>query len=316
MLLLHRRRLLGPTTAAFLVTHFGSRPAHAERVVPLELTSWVAPAGCPSKKQVRAEVVRLAGPEKRARKALAARATIDHDGAVFRLVLTTDFDGVTGERRLSASSCRALTDAAVLVLALVLNPEARVEPPGSRQRASPTVRREGDGSLEVRALVAAFAGANMGMAGPLAPEIGAGVGVAVERVALRFSAAYGPSRDVRLAGSTGPGGRLRFASASALGCWDFYPGVIVSPCAGAEVHWLAGRGIDVASPEAAGTRWTSLKAGLMVGLPIGHFVTLQVAGHALVPLRRPVLYFDDLGPLQRPTAIGAELRAGAEFALP
>ena len=41
-------------------------------------------------------------------------------------LLTTELDGVPGERTLSAVSCDSLTEAAALVLALILNPDLAV----------------------------------------------------------------------------------------------------------------------------------------------------------------------------------------------
>jgi len=94
--------------------------------LPLDL-SWSAPAACPSAQAERDEVRRRVGrlepapsPER-----VVADVEIRAAGtAGFELVLRTQVDGTTGERTLTGPDCRSLADAAALVLALLINPDA------------------------------------------------------------------------------------------------------------------------------------------------------------------------------------------------
>jgi hypothetical protein len=106
-------RLAG-VLAAGLVS--AAAPARAE--APLDLR-WVAPAGCPTADDVRAEFARLVRvPAERATPALSADARIEARGARFVLRLHTVRDGREGEREIEAESCASLARAAALVLVL------------------------------------------------------------------------------------------------------------------------------------------------------------------------------------------------------
>jgi hypothetical protein len=63
---------------------------------------WTAPADCPDGDHVRSEVLRLAGAQASSSRHLKARAVIRPDERKgWTLTLSTDLDGITGERSLS-----------------------------------------------------------------------------------------------------------------------------------------------------------------------------------------------------------------------
>jgi len=262
---------------------------------------------------MQAEVLRLAGP--RGVGPLAAKGVIEQRENTWYLTLTTTFEGASGERRLQAGSCRALTEAAALTLALILNPETEVPRAAPGEPAPPHPAPEA-APLRVRALLAAYGGLHAGITGSPGLELGLGAGISLDRVALRLAGTFGPPRDQHVSGDSGPGGRLWFVSASALGCFELGRRVVVGPCTGLELTHVVGKGIDVASPETGTTRWLSILFGLTAGVPLSRTVTLGGGAYALIPTRRPTLYLDDLGPVQRPAPVGVELRAGVEFRLP
>jgi hypothetical protein len=88
--------------------------------------AWSAPGGCPSEEAVLTEMQRiLGGPPSRDAEAkanverVAPRRWSEH--------LTTQVDGVAGERALDADSCEGLASATALILAWTIDPErARV----------------------------------------------------------------------------------------------------------------------------------------------------------------------------------------------
>ncbi len=99
---------------------------------------WTAPAGCPAAAEVKAEVDRLLG----ASRVQPAKA-IDVSGAVSRdergtwhVRLETPAGGTTRAREIHGASCRAVTDAAALVLALMIDPEAVAAAPSASGSAS------------------------------------------------------------------------------------------------------------------------------------------------------------------------------------
>jgi hypothetical protein len=92
----------------------------------LELT-WAAPSGCPDLASERAEIRRRVGEVAPtiASEPIAAQGEIraGADGG-YRLSLRTRVGATVGERLLSGPDCHELADAAALVLALLINPEA------------------------------------------------------------------------------------------------------------------------------------------------------------------------------------------------
>jgi hypothetical protein len=118
---------------------------------------WDAPAGCPTRDAVVAQVTRLLAGSTVARSAapVSARATVRTLEAGFVLELSTDVSGVHGERTLQAPSCAELAAASAVIVALLVDPEVvsatPAAPPASggapaagASRSAPTTTRGGD----------------------------------------------------------------------------------------------------------------------------------------------------------------------------
>jgi hypothetical protein len=276
----------------------------------LELT-WVAPPACPGSDAVRTEVLALARIERESSARLRANGVVRRGDRAWHLELTTEFDGMSGERALSATSCRALTDAAILTLALILNPDVErhaSEPP----RAGPG-REQNSARLQVA--LSGRAGLQVGVLEQLGPEFALGAGLSLGSASLWAYAGFAPPQDARVTGSSGPGGRVWAGSASLLGCWDFTTDTPFGPCAGADFTRVEGEGISVANPQHAVTYWASGQLGLRAGVRLGAGVTLRVGGFAVLPAQRPSLFVEGVGRVLRPEPIGGKLQAGADFQL-
>jgi hypothetical protein len=104
--------------------------ARGDDAAPVRL-QWIAPAGCPTNAEVVASVERiLGGSAGGTRQAVTARAVVSKLGSSrWRVRLTTQVGASTGERTVDADSCRAVADAAALILALAVNPESAAPPP-------------------------------------------------------------------------------------------------------------------------------------------------------------------------------------------
>jgi len=103
----------------------GPGPAVAQEP-PVELT-WEAPQDCPTADEVRAEIARLLGPSETSRGTIVARAVVVQEGEAFRLELRAadaSAGGAGGSRSLTGESCRTVADAAALIVALMIDPEA------------------------------------------------------------------------------------------------------------------------------------------------------------------------------------------------
>jgi hypothetical protein len=134
--------LVASLVVASLLVLGAAAPARA--AAPLTLT-WLAPTGCPTAADVRAEVDRLVRfPPGQAPPALIAEGHVENRDGRWRLRLRTERDGLPGERELEADSCASLAHAATLVIALAFgvgdNEPAPPPPVEERPRPAPRPR--------------------------------------------------------------------------------------------------------------------------------------------------------------------------------
>jgi hypothetical protein len=89
--------------------------------------AWEAPQGCPDLPSERAEIRRrvgVIGPTPPAEPVIAQAAIRPDPSGGYRLLLRTRVGDTQGERVLAGQDCRELAEAAALVMALLINPEA------------------------------------------------------------------------------------------------------------------------------------------------------------------------------------------------
>jgi hypothetical protein len=223
--------------------------------------------------------------------------------------MATNVDGATGERILSGGSCESLSDAAALMLALILNPDLEVakapEPPPPPEELKKTP------APPPRWQVGAHGGIQTGAIEKMSSAFALSVGIAFGRLSLRLMPGLSLPEDVLVDTNQKLGGRLWTGTAGALGCVSEALGFLqVSPCVGFEVTRLAARGLGVLHPREATVYWSSAEAALLLGLPVGHGVQIEVAGIGGVPLHRPTVYLDDIGPVSRPAVLGFKALGG------
>jgi hypothetical protein len=107
-------------------------PAGAALAAPgdpgIEL-AWTAPAECPTREFVLAEVERIVGPGGVRRPVLAEASVLRRADGRWTLRLRTQQDEDVGERLLEGDTCRGVASAAAVVLALTVQTEAVVVTP-------------------------------------------------------------------------------------------------------------------------------------------------------------------------------------------
>ncbi|HVU51107.1 MAG TPA: hypothetical protein VHL80_10500, partial [Polyangia bacterium] len=268
------------------------------RAAEPELTlAWQAPAGCPSPADVEAQFARLIGGPSR----LPSGKHIDASAAVrssapdrWALDLSTTLDGAPGRRALAGDSCAAVSSAAALILALMIDPAAAeralLAPPGAApERAPPSPAPAAvvvaAPSPEPRALHAyarAFGGALVSLLPAPAPAAGVALGARRGRLAAELSFVATDERRVTSTGaSQNPAsGDFRVLVGGARGCGTLGGRAVVwQLCAGGELEWLTGRGLvrpgmTETALMGAGT------AGVLVTAPLGRRfgLTLDVDG--------------------------------------
>jgi hypothetical protein len=121
--------MLGPGAAAWLGALSVLTPSEAPASgVRLE---WSAPARCPTASAVQERLARALADSAADPGGLRARASVtEGEGGVLTLVLELERDdGPVGQRTLQASDCNELATAAVLIVALAVDPDAAIEDP-------------------------------------------------------------------------------------------------------------------------------------------------------------------------------------------
>jgi hypothetical protein len=118
---------------ALVLVRIASGEAPSETPPPAAgvVLEWAAPSRCPTKSAVQDRLTRTLAGSAADPRGLRARATVtEGEGEVLELVLELDRDdGPVGRRTMQAVDCDELANAAVLIVALAVDPEAELETP-------------------------------------------------------------------------------------------------------------------------------------------------------------------------------------------
>jgi hypothetical protein len=288
---------------------------------PLDL-EWVAPPGCPEKADVAAEVERLVGTELASRRHLTVRAVVAAIGPdSYSLSLQSVLDGVSGERTLTATSCRAVTDAAVLTMALALNPDLKwpggaaaerpAEPAVSDGEAPPThaepaASHPDAGRRPLEWLGRTLFGMRAGSLPQASPELGLGLGASKAGLGLWLLGSYSPP-------TRAPHAEVWMLSSSALLCYSIVADL--GPCGGVDLSWVRGRGDNVTHFRSDAVSWLSAAIGLTGAFRLERRWKLRLEGQALFPMRRPEASVAGLGVVYRPGPWAGRAFMGLELTI-
>lgn len=255
--------------------------------LPLTL-SWGAPDGCPTADAEREEILRRTGsvaPDRaRQRNVIVAEVAIRRSGSTFELSLHTKVGDTEGERILSGPDCRQLADAAALVLALLVNPDASLAPQPPVPAPQPEVARP--------------SGASAASPPPVEePTFAAGLGAVA---ALRVLPGVADGLDLRFVGRRGrwaavaraagflaketdapilPGARASFyrLEGALAGCALAGNRVGGSVCVGGAVVRLHGESAGVSNPGGGSAFWLEALAEVSGYLRTGQHGRLRLS---------------------------------------
>lgn len=299
---------------------FAQPLAQAKEPEPYDI-SWSAPEGCPDGLFARRSLARLLATGKATARQLRADVSVEQAAdSAFVLTLRTDLDGTRGERILRGLSCEAVVDAAVLTMALMLNPDIDLGHDAPAKSVSESAPQVGNVSLmPVRRFdlvapaksalplgiqVAAHVGAAAGVLPQLGPEFGLGVSATLGHASLMLDANYGLARDSSLADRPGMGGRLWTGALALIGCWSPRgQRLSVGPCIGNAVTRLQGTGLGVRNPHLGVVYWYAPGAGAHLDLRVQSKLSLRLLGMVYLPVDRPSVFLEDLGELHRPARV-------------
>lgn len=257
----------------------------ARAAVPGVSFEWVAPPGCPTGAQVEAAVERqLSGATAEPPITVTGRVTVV-DGR-WQVALR---NSLGGERTLTGSTCSAVSAAAVVVVALMIDPLAIADAPPSLE--APPLRWSvglwGLADTHVLPALSPGAGVSVGLALP------SGLGFELQAQAFLPQAT-----------ASTPGATLTLFTAAVGARRDFELGVFfVSPVLALEAGGLRGRGFGLTTPEVNTAPWVAGRGGVALGV-VWRFFRLGVRAEVQVPLTRPRFVADGVGALYTPALIG------------
>lgn len=305
--------------------------ARAASAGELELT-WTAPPGCPTSSDLRDAILRSSNGESRERVEAVARVERTEPQRWSVTVQTTRAGVASAERRLEATSCRALADATAVILALALIPErAAADEPATPAAAEPTPPapalapvpepapiaspdRTNDRAPPRHTLAASASLATDASTLP-SPAVGARGALAWTPGAARLELAGSYfSAQSQTTGVSSAGARFTSGVVGARASWTLLQSVIeLSPRVGADVELLRASGFGAADNYDASAAWLSVAGGALVTVPVTHWLSLRADADGIVPLSRPRFVVDGEGAVHQPSTFGLRAAIGAEL---
>jgi len=284
-----------------------SEAEEVEKLLPVLVTSWNAPTGCPAQTaltEALSEELTHTAPSELVE--LEVAVEIQAQGGEYRLVLAVD-DGLTKTRReLASRNCRAAVLAAAFSLAMVVEQAEELTTALLRvaedpQNETPSVafprtslrsaRSDNDEAIVYRSSPSAPKPALLVAVGTEAGLMpGAGLSLSVGaaghfgRLRVETRGTYWMPRQSTQAG---PGVSLSLLSLPLWACYQFIRGVDVAPCAGLELGVFQARGRDVVTIAEASFIQVAPTIALTATLIRVGTVRVIVAAALAMQVRRP-----------------------------
>jgi len=297
--------------------------------------SWTAPdeAECPDAAHVLGEIRRYVGPARADRKPIRANVAIRAAGAgIWQMVLKTEQGTTQGERIFRDASCGAMSDAAVVVLAWMIDPDAMsdqarpaapVAPPPAAVEAAP--KPPANTSVRSPEAIVPFVGiAVAGDAGTVPAAASGGevrAGVSIRPVRLAGYGSYWPSSSKTvstLADGTPVGGTFSLLALGLKACFESPlpsrpDGVRIAACAGPELDFMHARSFGVNVPGEGTKTWVSAVIGVEGAVPISGPWRLSVSVAGVLPQHREHFALQGIGQVHQPSPVGGRAALGLEL---
>jgi hypothetical protein len=295
----------------------------AAPTLPVHL-EWVAPAECPSREEEAGAIARTIGTSK-LEGAVDARVVVTQVGGEFHAEVSISASGATSTRSLEGESCRAVADAAALIVALAANPDAAPTMPAATPPApvpapgEPAATKPAETPGPLEAVRPYFVEGSFLLDSASLPSTTYGgelaVGWSPAHFDFEIGGAFLGEASARLAATPSQGANLWLAQIGARACYGFLDAVFdVGPCLGGGVEWVVARGFGGApdEPEDATAQAGFGSLGGRATLRISNRFTLRVVGEAVVPFVRPTFVIGGGGPVFHLPAASFRAALGAE----
>lgn len=295
-------------------------------------------SGCPTKAEVLDSLRQYIGSGPAGgHTSIAAVATIRKRAPeALELTLTT-FDGTAhGERVFRDTSCRSLAEAAVVVLAWMIDPDsmaARSQAPHPKQPDTPSPSSPPVATADVAAPqptsktwpVYAGGGVDADWGTLPNPAFGSHLRLGLLLLPFRFTT-YGkywplsrkslpPRTDGTVPGATFSLWSLGLEACFTTAARRSSPLLALSLCVGPELEVLHGAGFGVAVPAAATKTWLSLAAGVEGQVRLAGPLSVFLGLGATVPSLRERFALRGVAEIYRPRAVAARVQLGAALEL-
>ena len=297
---------------------------------------WDAPAGCPDRSKIDADLARfLAHGAQHDDAPVVIDARVTKDGEKFVLTLGVRASAGTIEKTMRADDCKVLASAVALVVAVLLDPTAVVEtverervapppvgsPPIVTPRAptpkpKPTPKPTPESRLDVQGLVRPFVAGSFGPLPRFGVATGGILGVRIGRARIEALAIWDAPQRARASG-VDAGARLDLWAVGPRGCFaPRWRTLEVPVCAGGEIGRIRGRGYGLSVSRRARATWAAFTAGAaLLWVPL-RWIAVGGGVDGVVALTRPSFVIDDIGRVHRPRPAGMRIHAGLELRFP
>jgi hypothetical protein len=303
--------------------------AHADDALRGIELEWHAPSGCPDETWARAALTGYLGRRKPdAFKPIAVRVELSSTpSGRYRAALALD-EGTGGDRRFEGATCARVADAAVLIVALMLDPVevvAQIEtPPRGPRPDGPTSstkapQRAADDSAGTFDLGIEAAG-DIGSLPE--PSVGAGVvaGFRTGRVLVEADALAWVPRRAYGGPTPGGGGEIGLYTGGLRGCFAAFrsidSGISLEPCARIEGGVATGRGVGIDEPTSSKNPWVAA----FLGVSLRQWSTASLGGWLAVeggvPFVRTQYVIEDFGTVFRASPVVGRLSLGLAWSFP
>lgn len=334
--MLVRRRTASTFVLALAVSSAMPSPAAARNEVVLD---WDAPSGCPDHAQVEAHLDALLGAFQAPPDAplLRVHARIAPDEAGYRLSLRTGEPDDDGRREIVAPTCEELAESAALIVALLLAPEAMLEPPLASAPEEPVLPPDPDPKPEALPVAPAVPneappanpprflfGMGVAVHGDVgtfpSPSLGAAVvgAFAFDRITAEIEAGFLGQGNATFDRDPLLGASFWLLQATARVCHASIHGdrFAVGPCVGIETGALRSEGRGTAVAAAGLTPWLAAKMGAGARWWAHPRWALRVGLDAVLPIVRPIFVIEGIGAVHRVGALSGRASLSIEYRFP
>ncbi len=304
------------------------RHASAEVLGPAGVSlEWsTAEAGpCPDRSYVLRELNRYLSRSTAPTELRATGQVTAQPGGRYRLVLTTRLNDTHGERVFEDASCAAVTDAVVVVLAWMVDPEVMLgsssqapEPPPRARPPAPKLAPKPERELAVVVGLGAQVDTGSLPSAGFGAELRAGAWL--RRVQLAAFAGGFLRQDAtiaeRVSDGTPLGGQFALLALGVEACPSLdVPGALrLMACAGPELDWLRATGLGVTTPTRAEKAWAALRLGGSAALALSQEVSLVLGVRAIIPSRREYFALHNVGVVHRASPVSLRGSLAVELA--